>query len=96
MRAVFDPSIDAFMLARENFGENLILNDGFDAQSAEAALQAGEGKAVSFARHFIANPDLVQRMRQGLPLARFDRNTLYTPGARGYNDYASAEEVQAV
>ena len=64
MRAVFDPSIDAFKLARENFGENLILNDGFDAQSAEAALQAGEGKAVSFARHFIANPDLVQRMRQ--------------------------------
>ena len=96
MRAVFDPSIDAFKLARENFGENLILNDGFDAQSAEAALQAGEGKAVSFARHFIANPDLVQRMRQGLPLARFDRNTLYTPGARGYNDYASAEEVQTV
>lgn len=95
MRAVFDPSIDAFKLARENFGENLILNDGFDAQSAEVALQAGEGKAVSFARHFIANPDLVQRMRQGLPLSRFDRNTLYTPGAKGYNDYALADEVQA-
>ena len=95
MRSVFDPSIDAFKLARENFGENLILNDGFDAQSAEAALQAGQGKAVSFARHFIANPDLVQRMRQGLPLSKFDRNTLYTPGAKGYNDYASATEVQA-
>lgn len=94
MRSVFDPSIDAFALARENFGENLILNDGFDAQSAEAALQAGQGKAVSFARHFIANPDLVQRMRQGLPLSKFDRNTLYTPGAKGYNDYASAEEAQ--
>lgn len=94
MRSVFDPSIDAFKLACENFGENLILNDGFDAQSAEAALQAGAGKAVSFARHFIANPDLVQRMRQGLPLSKFDRNTLYTPGAKGYNDYASAAEVQ--
>lgn len=94
MRSVFDPSIDAFKLARENFGENLILNDGFDAQSAEAALQGGQGKAVSFARHFIANPDLVQRMRQGLPLSKFDRNTLYTPGAKGYNDYASATEVQ--
>ena len=94
MRAVFDPSIDAFKLARENFGENLILNDGFDAQSAEAALQAGEGKAVSFARHFIANPDLVQRMRLGLPLSKFDRNTLYTPGAKGYNDYALADDAQ--
>lgn len=94
MRAVFDPSIDAFQLARENFGQNLILNDGFDAQSAQAALDAGQGQAVSFARHFIANPDLVQRMRQGLPLARFDRKTLYTAGDEGYNDYASASEMQ--
>ena len=94
MRAVFDPGIDAFKLARENFGANLILNDGFDAQSAEAALQAGEGQAVSFARHFIANPDLVRRMRLGLPLSKFERKTLYTAGAEGYNDYAPAAEAQ--
>ncbi len=94
MRALFEPSIDAFKLARENFGTNLILNDGFNAESAEAALQAGEGQAVSFARHFIANPDLVQRMRLGLPLSKFDRNTLYTAGAKGYNDYAQADEIQ--
>lgn len=93
MRSVFDPSIDAFKLARENFGENLILNDGFDAQSAEAALQAGAGKAVSFARHFIANPDLVHRLRNGLPLARFERKTLYSPGPEGYSDYPCAEAV---
>lgn len=78
MRAVFDPRIDAFALAREHFGENLILNDGFDAASAEQALLAGEGQAVSFARPFIANPDLVQRMRHGWPLAQFDRKTIYT------------------
>lgn len=94
MRAVSDPRIDAFELARENFGENLILNDGFDAQSAEAALQAGQGRAISFARHFIANPDLVRRLRLGLPLSRFDRKTLYTAGAEGYNDYAPAAQAQ--
>ena len=93
MRAVSDPGIDAFKLARENFGANLILNDGFDAQSAEAALQAGDGQAISFARHFIANPDLVRRMRLGLPLSTFDRKTLYTEGAEGYNDYAPATEA---
>ena len=93
MRAVSDPGIDAFKLARENFGANLILNDGFDAQSAEAALQAGDGQAISFARHFIANPDLVRRMRLGLPLSTFDRKTLYTEGAEGYNDYAQAAEA---
>lgn len=93
MRAVSDPGIDAFKLARENFGANLILNDGFDAQSAEAALQAGDGQAISFARHFIANPDLVRRMRLGLPLSTFDRKTLYTEGAEGYNDYVQAAEA---
>ena len=65
----------------------MILNDGFDAQTAEAALIAGQGQAVSFARHFIGNPDLVRRIRDGLPLARFDRKTLYTAGAPGYSDY---------
>ncbi|MPM76019.1 N-ethylmaleimide reductase [bioreactor metagenome] len=81
------PEIDAFALAREHFGAALILNDGFDAQSAEAALQAGQGAAVSFARPFIGNPDLVQRMREGAPLAKFDRATLYTAGEKGYTDY---------
>lgn len=84
------PEIDAFALARRNFGGPLILNDGFDGESAEAALQAGQGEAVSFARHFIANPDLVSRLSQNKPLARFDRKTLYTAGATGYTDYPPA------
>ncbi len=82
--------IDAFALARANFGAPLILNDGFDGASAVRALRDGLGEAVSFARHFIGNPDLVARLRTGAPLARFDRRTLYTPGAAGYNDYPSA------
>ena len=52
-----------------------------------------QGEAVSFARHFIANPDLVERLRQGLPLARFDRKTLYSPGPEGYSDYPQCETV---
>ena len=86
MRAPRD-DIDAFTLAREHFGDALILNDGFDGVAADRAVRAGEGAAVSFARHYIANPDLVRRLREGLPLARFDRATLYTAGEAGYNDY---------
>lgn len=85
------PGIDAFALAREAFGERLILNDGFDGASAEAAVARGLGLAVSFARHFIANPDLVSRLRDGRILAGFDRRTLYTAGAAGYTDYPRAE-----
>ena len=57
---------------------------------ASAAIAAGQGDAVSFARHYIANPDLVRRLEAGLPLAGFDRRTLYTSGAAGYTDYPAA------
>ncbi len=89
MRA--DPGIDAFALAREHFGSPLILSDDFDGGSAEAALVAGQGEAIAFGRHFIANPDLPRRLRDGLELARFDRRSLYTAGEQGYTDYPAAE-----
>ncbi|MDO9145587.1 alkene reductase [Rhodoferax sp.] len=82
--------LDAFALAQTYFGDRLILNDGFGADNAEAALQVYPNAALSFARHFIGNPDLVTRLRADLPLARFDRKTLYTPGAAGYTDYPLA------
>lgn len=80
-------TLDAFALAQRHCSSGLILNDGFDGVSAAAALEAGQGVAVSFARHFIGNPDLVERLRLGQPLVGFDRKTLYTAGARGYSDY---------
>ena len=83
-------SIDAFGLARVQFGAPLIINDGLGGDSAEHALAEGTCEAVSFARHFIANPDLVHRLRENLALSKFDRRTLYTAGAAGYSDYASA------
>jgi len=82
--------IDAFALAKEHFKGTIILNDDFDPESAGEAISEGRGGAVSFARHFIANPDLVSRIRLDQPLSRFDRDTLYTPGDKGYNDYPKA------
>ena len=78
---------DAFEFARRHFDGPLILNDGFDGASAAAAIVQGQGDAVSFARHYIGNPDLVRRLQQGLPLAGFDPKTMYTPGPAGYTDY---------
>ena len=88
--------LDAFALAREHGGHKLVLNDGFDGESARAALEADEGVAVSFGRHFIGNPDLVQRLRRGQPLAGFDRKTLYTAGPSGYTDYPSCRQQAEV
>lgn len=51
---------------------------------------------VSFGRAFIANPDLVTRLRRGLPLAEADPRTYYAGGDNGYTDYpASGMEVRA-
>jgi NADPH2 dehydrogenase/N-ethylmaleimide reductase len=79
--------IDAFEMARTHFGDRLILNDGFTPENSEEALAQFENSALSYARHFIGNPDLVQRLQNGHPLTRFDRKTLYTPGAAGYTSY---------
>lgn len=39
--------------------------DGYDGESATATLAAGDADLVSFGRHFISNPDLVERLRAG-------------------------------
>jgi N-ethylmaleimide reductase len=42
---------------------------------------------VAFGRQFISNPDLPERLRLNLPLARYDRTTFYGCDQRGYTDY---------
>ena len=84
--------IDAFALAQACFPGPRILNDGFDFATGDAAVAAGAAAAISYARSFIANPDLVVRYARGLPLAHFDRKTLYTPGAEGYTSYPAYAE----
>jgi N-ethylmaleimide reductase len=80
-------SLDAFALAQAHFPGPRMLNDGFDFASGNAAVASGAAAAISYARAFIANPDLVERCARNLPLATFDRKTLYTPGAAGYTSY---------
>jgi N-ethylmaleimide reductase len=72
---------------RAHFGGAVIANGGYTAKSAEVALQLREADAVAFGAPFIANPDLPQRLRLGLPLAQPDPTTYYGGDARGYTDY---------
>lgn len=81
------PQIHGLELARAHFRGPILLNDGLTPESAQRYLDQGAAAAVSFARHFIGNPDLVRRLHEELPLAEFDRATLYTPGPKGYIDY---------
>jgi N-ethylmaleimide reductase len=65
----------------------LIVNSGYDGDTAAHAVKTGGADAVSFAKHFIANPDLPARIAHNLPLAEADRETYYGGGAKGYTDY---------
>ncbi|WP_375788482.1 alkene reductase [Bradyrhizobium sp. Pha-3] len=80
---------------RKTFSRTLIAAGGFTPASAEATVTFGDGDLVAFGRHFIANPDLPERIRQGLPLTRYDRSTFYGGDARGYTDYPTAEAAAA-
>ena len=75
---------------RRAFQGTYILSGGYDRSRAEADLTAGKGDLVAFGRPFIANPDLVVRLQQGMDLAQPDSSTFYTPGEKGYTDYATA------
>lgn len=75
---------------RSRFRGAWIVNNGYDRASAEAALASGTADMVAFGRDFIANPDLVERLRRDVPLAELDPDTLYGGGERGYTDYPPA------
>ncbi|WP_233857135.1 oxidoreductase [Paraburkholderia sp. HD33-4] len=80
---------------REVYKGTVIAAGGFDGDSAEASLKRGTLDLVGFGSPFIANPDLVQRLASGWPLAKADRATYYgSHGARGYTDYPTYSESE--
>lgn len=79
---------------RDRFPNLLILSGNYDAERAEEDLRAGHADLIAFGRPFIANPDLVTRMREGEELAQPNPDTFYTPGPDGYVDYPVLAEEQ--
>lgn len=81
---------------REAFGGVFIASGGFeDAKRAEAVLASGAADLVAFGRPALANPDLVRRLKEDLPLNAPDPATFYTPGEKGYLDYPTVEASEA-
>jgi N-ethylmaleimide reductase len=78
-----------FDLFRATFHGTMIGNGGFDPMTASAHIGRGNLDLVSFARHYISNPDLVARIATGYSLAPNDTKTYYKGGSSGYTDYPS-------
>ena len=75
------------------FKGKIISAGGFHTQSAETILQKGHADLVAFGRHFIANPDLPERIKRGLSLNPYDRSTFYGGKEQGYVDYPFVEAI---
>ena len=64
-----------------------MVNNGYDRQLAIDALEKEQADLICFGRPFVANPDLVRRLRINAPLNALDQRTLFGGGAEGYVDY---------
>jgi N-ethylmaleimide reductase len=66
-----------------------MVNNGLDKALAQEAIERQGADLVAFGRPYIANPDLVERLRHNGPYNEGDRSTYYGGGAKGYTDYPS-------
>lgn len=72
---------------RQSFKQTYIGNNGYSLELAAAHLAANKADLFAFGRPFIANPDLVERLKTGAALNPIDASTIYGGGAQGYIDY---------
>jgi N-ethylmaleimide reductase len=74
---------------RRRFKNTYIGNNGYDLALASDHLAQDKADLFAFGRPFISNPDFVERLKSGAPLAPLNPETLYGGGAEGYTDYPS-------
>ncbi|MFZ6647358.1 alkene reductase [Undibacterium sp. TJN25] len=86
----------AAQLIRKHYKGIIIAAGGFTPESAAAIIEEGHADLVAFGRHFISNPDLPERIRNSIPLAKYNRDTFYGGKEVGYTDYpAHGETLQS-
>jgi N-ethylmaleimide reductase len=87
-------------LVRSHFAGTVIANANFgnawEIDDANQVLADGRADLIAFGRRFLANPDLVERVRVGAPLNEADPSTFYGGGAEGYIDYPMLEADAAM
>jgi N-ethylmaleimide reductase len=72
---------------RKAFTGVFISAGGYNAENAKQAVESKLVDAVAFGRIYIANPDLVERLKAGAALTPYNRATFYGGAEKGYTDY---------
>lgn len=93
-----EKTIDLILEAWDNWSP-VIVAGGYRPDTAACALEDYYGKwntMVAFSSHFLANLDLVFRIKHGLGLNKYNRPTFYlAKNEVGYNDYPFSNEYLA-
>ncbi|HTW84227.1 MAG TPA: alkene reductase [Candidatus Sulfotelmatobacter sp.] len=76
-----------FAALRATFDGPWMVNNGYTRELAVETLAAGKADLVAFGRAFVANPDLVERLRIDAPLNEVDWDHTFGGDAHGYTDY---------
>ena len=92
-RAADEPAVSPAM--RTVYSGKIVLNSDYVGDTAAAKLSEGIADAISFGRPYIANPDLVERIRDGAALTPAEAATFYSSGPEGYTDYPFLTEQEA-
>lgn len=69
------------------FGGPVIANELMSKEDGERFIESGAADALAYGRDYIATPDLVERLMQGLPFNEPNKETFYGEGPDGYTDY---------
>ena len=76
-----------FAELRKRFSGAYIANNQYTLELASEMLAKGDADLFSFGRPFLANPDLIERLRIGGPLAEAPKRYWYGGGSVGYSDW---------
>lgn len=79
-----------------DYEPTFIANTNLNFQSASELLDKGYCDMVTFGRNYIANPDLVYRLKNNLELNLPDHSTFYGPGEKGYTTYTKYNEQSRI
>jgi len=97
LHVLIEPSAPAFAAVRTQWEGALVLNTPRTVETDFAMLENlaewGVISAAAIGRGFLANPDLVDRLRLGAELNEPDPSTFYAPGPDGYTDYPTLDEM---
>ena len=89
-------TVRATPILRRLFGGPVIVNGGYDLESANAAIASDQADLVAFGVPYLANPDLAERWRRGGPLNSPRVDLFYTGEEKGYVDYPTLEQAITV